>query len=129
MQVQQIQKWNLEREKREQSSCSPNAVLPKREYTRKYNKVKDYFGLEGLSKESPCAPKKPGLAGSVFGEDEGDVVVLLVGAEALDFVDDCSQRGLRTDIAVALQGFDEALLTELLVGGIVGFGDAVGVEG
>ena len=29
---------------------------------------------------------------------------------------------------MALQGFDEALLAELFVGGIVGFGDAVGVE-
>src|SRR5438034_11788707 len=83
----------------------------------------DYFGLVGLSKESPCAPKKPGLAGSVFGEDEGDVVVLLVGAEALDFVDDCSQRGLRTDIAVALQGFDETLFAELFLGRDVRFGD------
>src|SRR5260370_4107164 len=32
-----------------------------------------------------------GLPGTVFGEDEGDVVVLFVGAEALDFVDDGSE--------------------------------------
>src|SRR5260370_11564131 len=70
-----------------------------------------------------------GLAGTVFGEDEGDIVVLFVGAEALDFVDDCCQRGLRTGFTVALQGFDEALFAELLVSGVVGFGDAVGVEG
>src|SRR5258708_2395825 len=30
---------------------------------------------------------------------------------------------------MALQGFDQALFAELLVGGVVGFGDAVGVEG
>src|SRR5438445_9882576 len=30
---------------------------------------------------------------------------------------------------MALEGFDEALLAELFIGGIVGFGDAVGVEG
>jgi hypothetical protein len=30
------------------------------------------------------------LAASMFGDDEGDVVVLLVGAEALDFIDDRS---------------------------------------
>ncbi len=31
-----------------------------------------------------------GLAPSMFGDDEGDVVVLFVGAEALDFVNDGS---------------------------------------
>src|SRR5712664_602714 len=30
---------------------------------------------------------------------------------------------------MALQGFDEALFAEFFVGGVVGFGDAVGVEG
>src|SRR5437879_13911877 len=30
---------------------------------------------------------------------------------------------------MALQGFDETLFSELFVGGIIGFGDAVGVEG
>ena len=30
----------------------------------------------------------------MFSEDEGDVVVLFVRAEALDFLDDCSERDL-----------------------------------
>ena len=64
----------------------------------------------------------------MFGEDEGDVVVLLVGTEALDFADDGSEGGLRAGLTVALQGFDEALLAELLFVGVVGFSDAVGVE-
>jgi len=32
----------------------------------------------------------------MFREDEGDVVVLLAGAEALDFIDDRSQGSLGT---------------------------------
>ena len=63
------------------------------------------------------------------GDDEGDVVVLLVGAEALDFGDDRLQQALRRLPAMALQGFDQALFAELFVVGVVGFGDAVGVEG
>src|SRR5260370_41859711 len=35
-----------------------------------------------------------GLAGTVFGEDESDVVVLFVGAEALDFGDDGIESSL-----------------------------------
>src|SRR5713226_1523025 len=65
----------------------------------------------------------------MFGDDESDVVVLLMGAEALNFVNDCSQRNLRTGLTMPLQGFDEPLLAELLISGVVGFGDAVGVEG
>ncbi len=38
--------------------------------------------------------KGPVLIPSMFGNDEGDVVVLLVGAEALDFIDDRSKRSL-----------------------------------
>ncbi len=34
----------------------------------------------------------PRLVPSMFGDDESDVVVLLVGAEALDFIDDRSER-------------------------------------
>jgi hypothetical protein len=65
----------------------------------------------------------------MFGNDEGDVVVLFVGAEALDFVDDGSEGSLRTRLAIALECFNEALFAKLFVGGVVGFGDAVGVEG
>ena len=32
------------------------------------------------------------LASSVFGDDEGDVVVLLVGAEVVDFLYDCGEH-------------------------------------
>ena len=38
--------------------------------------------------------KRPVLAPSMLGDNEGDVVVLLVGAEALDFIDDRSEGGL-----------------------------------
>ena len=38
--------------------------------------------------------KWPVLVTSMFGNDERDVVVLLVRAEPLDFVQDRSQRGL-----------------------------------
>src|SRR5712692_6656229 len=62
----------------------------------------------------------------MFGDDEGDVVVLLVGAEALDFVNNGNQGSLRRGFAMALEGFDQALFAELVVGGGVGFGDAVG---
>ena len=65
----------------------------------------------------------------MFGDDEGDVVVLFVGAEALDFVHDRGEGSLRRGFAMALQSFDEALFAELFVGGVVGFSDAVGVQG
>jgi hypothetical protein len=35
-------------------------------------------------KEFPCVAKRPVPVGTMFGEDEGDVVVLFVGAEALE---------------------------------------------
>jgi len=65
----------------------------------------------------------------MFSDDEGDVVVLFVGAEAPDFIDDGGQGRLRRGSAMALEGIDEALFAELFVGGVAGFGDAVGVEG
>ncbi len=37
---------------------------------------------------------RTGLVSDVFGDDEGDVVVLLVGAEALDFFNDGSESSL-----------------------------------
>ena len=65
----------------------------------------------------------------MFGNDERDVVVLFVGAESLDFVQDRSQRGLGRSFSMLLQGFDEALFAELFVGRIRGFRDAIRVEG
>ncbi len=38
--------------------------------------------------------REPVLAPLMFGDDEGDVVVLFVGVEALNFVDDCSEGSL-----------------------------------
>ena len=64
----------------------------------------------------------------MFGDDEGDVVVLLVRAEALDFFDDAGQGRLGRVFAVAQEGVDEALFTELFVSGVAGFGYAVGVK-
>jgi len=69
-----------------------------------------------------------GFVAAVFGDDHGDVVVLLVGGEALDFLDDGSECGLSSGLAVAEEGVDEAVFTELLAGGVGGFGDAVGIE-
>jgi hypothetical protein len=48
--------------------------------------------------------------GGAPGDDEGDVVVvLLVGAESADFVDDGGEEVWRREGAMAAQGFDEAL--------------------
>ena len=55
--------------------------------------------------------------------------MLLVGAEGLDLVDDCGEKGLGREFGVALEGGDEAVFAELLFGLVEGFGDAVGVEG
>ena len=68
------------------------------------------------------------VVAAMFGDDEGDVVVLLVGAEALDFFNDGSQGRLAGGFAMPLEGVDEALFTELLVGGVIGFGYTVGVK-
>ena len=56
------------------------------------------------------------LVPSMFGNDESDVIVLLVGAEAPHFVHDGSQRGLWSGPVVAPEGFDEAQFAELLLG-------------
>src|SRR5229473_2196680 len=65
----------------------------------------------------------------MFGDDEGDVVALFVGAEALDFANDGSEGGLGRAFAMALEGFDQALFAELFIIRVVGFGYAIGVEG
>jgi hypothetical protein len=43
-----------------------------------------------LESKAACLQRDE-LAFSMFGDDEGDVVVLLVGAEAVNFVDDSSE--------------------------------------
>ena len=62
-------------------------------------------------------------------DDEGDVVVLLVGAEGLDLFDDGGEQGLGWEPGVPTESGDEAVFAELLFGVIEGFGDTVGVEG
>jgi len=69
-----------------------------------------------------------GFISAIFGEDEGDVVVLLVRAEAVDVLDDAGHGGLRGGMAVAGEGLNEAVFAELFAGGVGGFGDAIGVE-
>ena len=64
----------------------------------------------------------------MLGDDEGDVVVLFVGTEALDFLNNSSERGLATQFAMTLQGFDKALFAKLFVAGVICFGYAVCVE-
>jgi len=64
-----------------------------------------------------------------FGDDESDVVVLLVRAEAANFVDDGCEELLRRETTVPMQGGNEALFAELFASLVEGFRDAVGVEG
>ena len=66
---------------------------------------------------------------AAFGEDQGDVVVLLLGAEVEDFVDHGGERGLRGECAMAAEGVEKARLAEFFAIAVEGFGDAVGVEG
>jgi hypothetical protein len=68
------------------------------------------------------------LHGGALGDDEGDIVVLFVGAEEPDFVDDGCEQGLRREGAVAAQGSDQAIFSKFFAGIVEGFGDAVGVE-
>jgi hypothetical protein len=53
------------------------------------------------------------LVSGAFGDDEGDVVVLLVGAERLDLIDDGCEGLFGGLCLVLLQGFYESLFTEL----------------
>ena len=63
------------------------------------------------------------------GDDEGDVVVLLVRAEELDLVDGGGEDLGWWKVGVALERGDEAVFAELFFGLVEGLGDAVGVEG
>ena len=54
--------------------------------------------------------------------------MLLLWTEAADFFDDRSEQGWCSQLSVAAQCLDEALLSELLLFIVEGFGDAVGVE-
>src|SRR5215467_5596697 len=63
-----------------------------------------------------------------FRDDERDVVVLLVRAEALDFVDNGSEQFLRRKGAMAAKRCDKALFAKFFAGGVEGFGDAIGIE-
>jgi hypothetical protein len=48
-----------------------------------------------------------------FGDDKGDVVVLLVGAEGLDLIDDGGEKCLGWEFGVSLESSDEAVFAEL----------------
>ena len=48
-----------------------------------------------------------------FGDDEGDVVVLLGGAEALDLFYDRCEGVVGRHCFILSQGFDESVLAEL----------------
>jgi hypothetical protein len=67
-------------------------------------------------------------SGGAFCDDEGDVVVLLVGAELPDLVDDGSEQGMGRESGVSLESADEAVFAELFLDLVEGFGDAIGVE-
>ena len=62
-------------------------------------------------------------------DDEGDVVVLLAGAEGLDLVDGGGEDLRRWKVSGALERGDEAVFAELLFRFVEGFGNAIGVEG
>ena len=65
---------------------------------------------------------------SAFCDDEGDVVVLLVGAEALDLADGGGEDLRRWKVSGALERGDEAVFAELFLRFVEGFGNAIGVK-
>jgi len=64
-----------------------------------------------------------------FGCDQGDVVVLCMGAVLADVVDNGGNEFAGREGMVAAERGDEAFFAKLFEGGIEGFGDAVGVKG
>jgi len=66
--------------------------------------------------------------GKALGDDQGDVVVLLVGAEPADFVNDGGEKIAGRKRAVAAQSFHQALFAELLAMGAKCLGNAIGVK-
>jgi hypothetical protein len=65
---------------------------------------------------------------SAFGNNQRDIVVLLVRAELAHFIDDRCNRRLCGLVPMAPQGIDQALVSEFLSRIVERFGDAVGVE-
>src|SRR4029077_14213552 len=63
-----------------------------------------------------------------LGDDQGNVVVLLVGTEAADFLHHGGEQLAGRKVAVAAQGCHQALFAELLPLRAEGFGDSIGVE-
>ena len=60
--------------------------------------------------------------------DHRDVVVLLIRVEPPDFIHERLQQGLRGQVAMPPQRFDEPRFSEFLAGLTERFGYAVGVE-
>jgi hypothetical protein len=61
--------------------------------------------------------------------DECDVVVLIIWVQATNFTGNCFQCGLAWQIAISAQSIYQRALSKLLPGFVIGFGDAVCVEG
>ncbi len=72
--------------------------------------------------------RRYGLGGT-FGDDQGDVVVLLVRGEGANVCDHGSEEGLRTEFSVTAERLDQAIFAEFFGRVVHGFGYAVGVEG
>src|SRR5215467_13404657 len=79
-----------------------------------------------LERQGPSGGLKPPLQG--FGDDEGYVVVLLAGAELVDFVDYSGEQVVGGKGAVAAERVGETFFAEFIAPFVEGFGDAVGVE-
>ena len=63
-----------------------------------------------------------------LGDNEGNVVVLLAGAEPPNVLNDGRQQVLRRQFTIPPQCFSQPLFAELFSRGVEGFSNAVGVE-
>jgi hypothetical protein len=61
------------------------------------------------------AEKRQRFSTLALRHNQSDVIVLLVGAEAPDLIDNGLDGDLRRHIAVTLQGRDQALLSKLFI--------------
>src|SRR6266853_1680421 len=65
---------------------------------------------------------------ATLGYNQRDVIVLLLGTEVENLVDDIGERRLRRGCSVAKERVHKARFAELVSSGVEGFGDAIGVE-
>src|ERR1700757_5191041 len=66
--------------------------------------------------------------GQAFGDDEGDVVMLLVRTELADIIDDRGAQSFGRKLAVPAKRIDEALFAKFFSRRVERFCDSVGVE-